>query len=188
MAGGPTLSEADLRACLRRLGEALDRPVDLYLLAGSAMVFRDQRETTKDVDCVVMTDREYDAVRDALERLGFEPLEGWSPDPARPGAKARLVDGDGIRYDLFHTIIVDGLVLSEQMRERSDPILEVGNLSMWLVADVDNYVAKVVSSRVSDIRDINRLSRADVDLDVAKAELERQRAMRGWKLRGGREV
>lgn len=180
-----SLGRADLRDSLARLGEALDRPVDLYLFGGCAMVLRGQRDTTKDVDGVVGTDGEYDAVRDALGRLGFEPLDGVAPEPARPDARATLVDGDDRRYDLFHTSIVDGLVLSAGMRRRSDPALDAGALTVWLLADVDNYLVKAISSRASDIRDINAIARAGIDPAVARAELDRQRAMRGWKLRRG---
>jgi len=61
---------AYIEAELRRLGDTLARPARLHVIGGAAMAFRGQKASTKDIDIVVDSETESDALVNGLLGIG----------------------------------------------------------------------------------------------------------------------
>jgi hypothetical protein len=55
----------------RELDSVMKEPADIFMIGGGAMMRHGLKIRTKDIDIVVGTDEEYDAVLDAFRGLGF---------------------------------------------------------------------------------------------------------------------
>ena len=167
---------------LERIGDHLETPLTVYLVGGGSMAFRNLKETTKDIDLVV-TDG------DALQQLqvvsldcGYEVVKDPSEEYHELGAQRILENADGCRIDVFNRKVVDKLVLSEGMRERSMNHLEAGELTVALVSAEDIFLFKSVAGRTDDIDDIFTLVQTGLDFEVIEAELEQQIDLLGQEL------
>lgn len=84
---------------MKEVSETICSHVDLYLIGGGAMMYLGSKSYTKDLDVVVYSEDEYDAILSALDDLGFErdrPTEGMN----RANLSEILKRGE-YRIDLF---------------------------------------------------------------------------------------
>lgn len=58
------------------------------------------------------------------------------------------------------------------MRERSEPFLAMGPLTVRLVSNEDIFLFKLIAGRDDDIEDMNMLVQTDLDFDTVRTELE----------------
>lgn len=72
------------------------------------------------------------AVLETLDS-GYEIVEEPSEEYHELGAQ-RIFENDDCRIDVFNRLVVDELVLSEEMRERSATYLEARNLTVALLS------------------------------------------------------
>ncbi len=167
---------------LKRIGDQLETLLTVYLIGGGSIAFRDLKETTKDIDLVV-------ADGDALKRLqatlldcGYDVVNTPSEEYHELGAQRILENADGCRIDVFNGKVVDKLVLSEEMRERSVTRLEAGELTVALVSAEDIFLFKSVAGRTDDIDDMFTLVQTGLDFAVVESELEQQVDLLGQEL------
>ncbi|TWT40274.1 hypothetical protein RAS1_39820 [Phycisphaerae bacterium RAS1] len=89
-----TLSKPELISALTRLGRLAAEAgehIELLLLGGGAMVLGfSARESTRDVDAVILSPADRAAVRRMIEVVGQE--RGWPADWMNDGAKGFLID------------------------------------------------------------------------------------------------
>lgn len=163
-----------IHAELERIGDHLEVPLTVYLIGGGSMAFRDLKETTKDIDLVVTDGDALQQLQVTLLDCGYEVVKDPTEEYHELGAKRILENADGCRIDLFNRKVVDKLVLSGGMRERSVTHLEAGMLTVALVSVEDVFLFKSVAGRTDDIDDMFTLIQTDLDFDIVKSELQRQ--------------
>jgi hypothetical protein len=83
------------------------------------MTFRNLKETTKDIDLVVTDGDALRQLQAVLLETGYEVVEEPGEGYDDLGAQRILENDDGCRIDVFNQQVVDKLVLSEGMRQRS---------------------------------------------------------------------
>jgi hypothetical protein len=171
-----------IRSELERIGDQLEAPLTVYLIGGGSMAFRDLKETTKDIDLVVTDGDALQQLQVALLDCGYEVVKDPSEEYHELGAQRILENADGCRIDVFNRKVVDKLVLSEGMRERSAIHLEAGELTVALVSAEDVFLFKSVAGRTDDIDDMFTLVQTGLDFEVIEAELEQQIDLLGQEL------
>lgn len=171
-----------IRSELARIGDHLDDPVTVSLIGGGSMAFRDLKETTKDIDLVVADGEALGQFQTALRKCGYEIVEQPEEEYDELGAQRILENDDGCRIDVFNQQVVDKLVLSEGMRERSETYLEAGALTVELVSAEDIFLFKAVAGRTDDLDDMYLLVQTALDFEVVEAELESQIELLGQEL------
>jgi hypothetical protein len=167
---------------LERLGNQLEAPLTVYLIGGGSMAFRDLKETTKDIDLVVTDGDALQQVQGALLSCGYEIVRDPREEYDELGAQRILENEDGCRFDVFNRQVVDKLVLSEGMRERSEAHLTAGELTVALVSAEDIFLFKSVAGRTDDIDDMFALVQTGLNFDVIETELQRQIDILGQEL------
>ena len=171
-----------IRSELERIGNQLETPLTVYLIGGGSMAFRDLKETTKDIDLVVTHGDALRHLQTVLLKNGYEVVEEPGEEYDDLGAQRILENEDGCRIDVFNQQIVDKLVLSEGMRQRSVTHLVAGELTVALVSAEDVFLFKSVAGRTDDIDDMFALVQTALDFDIVEAELERQIDLLGQEL------
>jgi hypothetical protein len=171
-----------IRSELERIGDRLETPLTVYLIGGGSMAFRDLKESTKDIDLVVTDGDALRQLQVALLDCGYEVVKEPGEEYHELGAQRILENDDGCRIDLFNRQVVDKLVLSEGMRERSATYLEAGELTVALVSAEDVFLFKSVAGRTDDIDDMFTLVQTGLEFDVVGIELEQQIDLLGQEL------
>ena len=67
--------------------------------------------------------------------------------------------------------VVNKLMLTDGMQERSEPFLDTDRLTVRLVSNEDIFLFKAIAGRDDDIEDMNMLVQAGLDYNVLRVEV-----------------
>ena len=164
----------EMEGLMTRLSESLESPVDLYMIGGGSMMYLGRKLFTKDMDMVVTSRREYDAIFGALTRMGFRsvrPGDGYG----RMNLSSILEDDDGHRVDLCESRVCGKLRFSEAMAGRSVERFSKGGLRLCTCAPEDILIFKSITEREGDAADCESILRATrIDWDAVLREVTDQ--------------
>ena len=160
------------------IGSMLQAPMEVYLLGGGAMCFRDQKAATKDLDLVFDNKKDCILFTSALQKLGF--VKDTSPTWEYAGMMAEggiWKDEDDHMFDLFVNKVCDALFLSDAMKARAVLLGKFENLDVKMVSNEDVILFKGITERARDVDDIVlvvRLAKIDwrIILDECIAQSE----------------
>jgi hypothetical protein len=170
----PRFDRSYIRAELERIDQQLTDPLTVFLIGGGAMAFRDLKTTTNDIDLIVTSGDDLEQLQTILLELGYETVREPDEEYEALGAQRIVENDDGCRIDIFHKQVIDKLVLSEGIRQRSEQYIDPGNVVVEIVSPEDIFLFKAVAGRVDDIEDMFSLLQTDLDFDVVEAELAAQ--------------
>lgn len=167
---------------LRRIGRQFETELTVYLIGGGAMAFRGLKNATKDIDLVVSDGDDLRMLQTVLLDNGYDVVEDPGEEYDDLGAQRIMENDDGCRIDVFNQQVIDKLLLSEGMCQRSAAHLDAGGLSVALVSSEDIFLFKSVAGRTDDIEDMFALVQTELDFDVIEDELEHQIELLGQEL------
>ncbi|WP_458210979.1 DUF6036 family nucleotidyltransferase [Haladaptatus sp. NG-SE-30] len=170
----PTFGREYIENEFQEIADRLSNSLTVYLIGGGAMSLRDLKGATKDIDLVVTDGDVYGQLWAVLMDLGYSEVQSLDPDYRQLGATSCVENDDGCRLDIFNQQVANKLVLTEGMRERSEPFLSTNRLTVRLVSNEDIFLFKMIAGRDDDIEDMNMLVQAGLDYDVIRSELETQ--------------
>ncbi len=163
---------------LQELGEALDYPVDVYMLGGGNLITRGLKDTTKDIDIVLNDENDYRAVVQTLRALGWEERNEIDDVYENLDASVILERSHGPRWDIFIEIVADALHLTPAMQDRSDQEMKYGALSVHLLSPTDIFLFKAITDREGDLEDCALIARqGKVDWHQVLDEIEEQETL-----------
>ena len=168
-----------IRDEFRKLDADVGGGLALYLIGGGAMAFHDIKDATKDIDVVVLGGDDVRSLRSALESQGYRVVKAVDTEYDQLGAQLILENEDGCRFDVFYRQVVDKLVFSASMQERSRPIDGTDEPAVFVAAPEDIFLFKAVAGRTGDITDMNTLVQTGLDFDAIVDEIETQIELRG---------
>ena len=157
-----------------RIADGLSEPLVVYLIGGGAMSLRDLKGATKDIDLVVPDGDAYSQLWTVLMDLEYAEVQSLDDDYQALGATSCVENNDGCRLDIFNQQVANKLVLTNGMRDRSEPILDTDRLTVRSVSNEDIFLFKLIAGRDDDIDDMNVLVQTGLDYDVVEEELEAQ--------------
>ena len=170
-----------IEAELRRIADQLQTEVEAYLIGGGAMALHQPslKDTTKDIDLVVVDETALSRLMGVLDELGYEEVTDPGDEYDRLGARHCVRNDAGCQFDVFYRQIADKLFFSDGMQARSQQFLSSEYFSVGLVSFEDIFLFKAVAERPDDIGDMATLVQTDLDFDVIEDELERQAELLG---------
>jgi predicted ArsR family transcriptional regulator len=165
-----------IEAELRKIAEQLQTDVAAYLIGGGAMSLHEPslKDTTKDIDLVVVDEEALTRLLGVLDALGYEEVTDLGDEYDRLGARHCVRNDAGCQFDVFYRQVADKLFFSDGMQARSDPFLATENFTVSLVSFEDIFLFKAVAERPDDIGDMATLVQTNLDFEVIEEELERQ--------------
>ena len=161
---------------LRKLFEEIDGAIsktNFYVIGGAVLLRRGLKEVTKDIDVIVDSREEFLLTQKGLRKLGFTTK---IPTRAYQHVELSQIFVRGVaRIDLFDKVVCEGFSLSEAMKMRSERILELKHLSVYLCSDEDVFLFKTFTEREGDITDCLALaSRRPLDWKAIPREPQSQ--------------
>ncbi|MFC5136246.1 MULTISPECIES: DUF6036 family nucleotidyltransferase [Haloferacaceae] len=165
-----------IEAELRKIADHLQTEVEAYLIGGGAMALHQPslKDTTKDIDLVVVDETALSRLMGVLDELGYEEVTDLDDEYDRLGARHCVRNDAGCQFDVFYRQIADKLFFSDGMQARSQQFLSSEYFSVGLVSFEDIFLFKSVAERPDDIGDMATLVQTELDFDVISDELERQ--------------
>ncbi|WP_158294461.1 DUF6036 family nucleotidyltransferase [Halorubrum sp. GN11GM_10-3_MGM] len=165
-----------IEAELRKIADQLQTEVEAYLIGGGAMALHQPslKDTTKDIDLVVVDETALSRLMGVLDELGYEEVTDLGDEYDQLGARHCVRNDAGCQFDVFYRQIANKLFFSDGMQVRSQRFLSSEYFSIGLVSFEDIFLFKAVAERPDDIGDMATLVQTGLDFDVIENELERQ--------------
>ena len=165
-----------IQAELRKIADHLQTEVEAYLVGGGAMALHQPslKDTTKDIDLVVVDETALSRLMGVLDELGYEEVTDLGDEYDRLGARHCVRNDAGCQFDIFYRQIADKLFFSDGMQARSQQFLSSEYFSVGLVSFEDIFLFKAVAERPDDIGDMATLVQTGLDFDIIANELKRQ--------------
>jgi hypothetical protein len=172
---------------LNEIGKRIKKQINIYLIGGASMSFRNLKESTKDIDIVFANKEDCDIFRDALFGAQYyEPITIKSEYKELEAIKI-YENKDGFTLDLFIKHVLRKLEITNSMIKRSELHKIYGNLSVYLLSKEDIFLFKGLASenRHRDLDDM-RVLYPNLKWDAIVQELESQKRsefLREWFVR-----
>lgn len=150
------------------IGRELDQKVECLAIGGSAMMFYGAKETTKDVDLVFISKKNFDLVKEALNKIGFDEKKDIQIFKHHyiPKNKPVMMEGRDTRFDLFLKEVIS-FQISENILERVKESHEFENLIVKLISPEDIILLKCATEREKDREDaIQLIKKFKINWDV----------------------
>lgn len=164
----------DINGIFTKAGEKLPEKTKVFLIGGNALIEHKAKNSTKDIDIVLLSNKEAIFFVRALKEQGYSEIKGKELQYGQLEASAMLEKNGFPRIDLFVKKICNALEFSKGMQERSKKTKE-GRLELYLASLEDIFLLKSISSRDSDLVDCETiLSRKALDWKTIYREITAQ--------------
>ena len=158
-------SKTDIETVIEEACAKVEKPLELYLIGGCAMTFRDIKPATKDADALFEDALGRHHFFEALKEIGFTELfPGLNYSETK---KMDVLERNGLGFDLFAFQVFDGLRLTPSMKKRAERFSDYGKVSVFLASLEDIYLFKAITDREypRDYVDLVPLAQAGLDWD-----------------------
>jgi len=157
----------------KELNNNLKNKIEIYVIGGATLLYRGMKTATKDIDVIVYTKKEFLEFENTLKSISFKDKI--------PGKEythmnlSQIFQRDDFRIDLFEKEVCGKFALTKEMKERSEKILDLDNLKVFLCSNEDIFLFKSMTEREGDIVDcINIATMQNINWKVILEELQNQ--------------
>ena len=164
----------ELLSVLQSISKEIGENINGYLIGGLAMIFHGTKISTKDVDIVFTTEKEAGIFENAAVKSNFYKDNILTDENNKLGARTVLRSPEGYSFDIFVDIICRGLILSDNMRERSKQILSMEKMTLFAVSLEDIFLFKSITDRPDDLADMAMIAGAGIDWKYIEDEIRSQ--------------
>jgi len=148
----------DLETFLQLIAD-LGKAIEFFALGGTAMVLKNIKESTKDID--FMTTLRYEELKGMFELAGL-----------REESSSRACNIwylNDIRIDIFYGAFIMGVDLPNDWKALSEHVRDIGKLKLYILDWYDIIITKIARSEQRDIEDIIAIIRTQkVDFSKLK--------------------
>src|SRR3989344_2446185 len=123
---------------------ALNESLELFAIGGTAMVLKNIKESTKDID--FLTTEKYEKINRMFKLAG---LKEESSDIV-----CNIWRLDSLRIDIFYDGFIMGIPFPEDWKKLSEKIKEIGKIRLYILNWYDLIITKISRSEKRDIEDI----------------------------------
>ena len=111
---------------LQRIADKLETEVEAYLVGGGAISLHGSlKDTTKDIDLVVVNEEDLERLMGVLDAMGYEEVTNLGDEYDRLGARHCVRNEDGCQFDVFYQQIADKLFLLKGCRHEANRSLQM---------------------------------------------------------------
>ena len=129
----------------------LDEELELYAIGGTAMILKNIKETTKDID--FLTTENQEKIRKLFNLAGLKEKDA--------SKLCNIWHLEDIRIDLFYDEFIFGFSLPDDWKDKSEHIKDIGKVKLYILNWQDIIITKIARNERRDIDDI---------IDIIKAE------------------
>ena len=180
MIGRKKHNKSELIPVLEDISKYLEAKTTAYLIGGLAMVLHGYKAITFDVDMVFDSDEDLKRLMAASEKAGMKTISDKSAEYIQLGPRHILENQDGIRLDIFYKQVCNGLILSEDMKQRAQTKLELNNLTVHAMSGEDIFLFKSITMRDNDLEDMFSIAQTELDWNTIEFEIRKQPNSEKW--------
>ncbi len=129
----------------------LDKELEFYAISGTAMILKNIKETTKDID--FLTTENQEKIREHFNLAGLKEKD--------TSKLCNIWYLGGIRIDLFYDEFIFGINLPDDWKDKSEHIKDIGKVKLYILNWQDIIITKIARNEQRDIDDA---------IDIIKAE------------------
>ena len=150
------ISIAAQQSLLLAIAQKLTKPITVYAIGGTAMMFHGLKDTTLDVDLVFENTESRDVFKTALLALGYKKMDSVLVYGKKKNHPEMFTLGKE-RFDLFVGDVID-FVFSKQMQERAAAIHQFEKtVILKIAAPHDIILMKCATDRLKDKDDARKI-------------------------------
>ena len=159
---------------LLNVSRRLKKPVTMYAIGGTAMMFLGFKEATLDIDLVFEKEEDRTVFKEAVKDIGYHELDSIEIYGAKRN-QPLMLRLDDERFDLFLVNVID-FIFSKQMMKRAEKTHQFNNNLILKVANPhDIILMKCATDRMKDIDDArNIIKEITIDFKVIIEEARNQ--------------
>ena len=130
------------------IGEKLKKPMECFVVGGSAMLYYGAKNLTKDIDIVFNYKEDREKFIKILEDLGFKERQAKFLYFEKKNVPI-LMERKNDRLDLFYDKIID-MKFTKSIKERATKVYEYNNLIVKVIVPEDIILLKCATERAGD--------------------------------------
>jgi len=154
---------------LNLIGSSLKRKIKCFVIGGSAMLYYKLKDITKDIDIVLLSDKDREYILKTMKNLGYAERNSKILYVNKKNVPILLQRGQN-RFDLFNRKIIN-LKFSDNMADRANLVYEYSNLIANVVSPEDIIILKCATDRAGDRLDASNIIKStNVNFDVLLEE------------------
>jgi len=150
----------------------LSTKVSVFVIGGGALMFHKLKSTTKDIDLIVRTKKEYEELYSTLKKIGFK--ESALTEGGQRLSVSSVLERRDFRIDLFLEKVVGKMNYSDKMVQRSESVFEGKKLKMFSASIEDIFVFKSITDRVGDKTDSEEIIKQKPNWKIILEEIKSQ--------------
>ena len=172
----------ELRNELSLIDRLLESPAKVFLIGGCAMAFMGAKIATKDIDIILLSRKDVDLIRGALEAGGFKFIQFMEQDSDDLSGPMVFRNAKEMQFDIFLRTVCRKVEISDRMIGRSKRLEIFDRLEVRLISPEDIFLFKGITERESDLDDMAVLAERGLDWRVIEEECSLQRKRQIWEL------
>jgi hypothetical protein len=162
----------DYREVFAEIDESAKIDLDIYVIGGAVMLYRDLKPATKDIDIVLTSKKEYDELVGLLKDIGFKSvMKGKGYENLNLG---NILKRGDMHIDLFFNEVCSKFAFSKNMTGRAEKIISLNSVNIYLSSNEDIFAFKTMTDREGDLDDCIALARASLNWDIILDEIKSQ--------------
>ena len=147
----PIATNLDNLNTLLQLLADLNEELELYAIGGTAMILKNIKETTKDIDFLTAENQEN--IRKLFNLAGLKEKD--------PSKLCNIWYLENIRIDSFYDEFIFGITLPNDWKDKYEHLKDIGKVKLYILNWQDIIITKIARNEQRDIEDT---------IDIIKAE------------------
>jgi RNA recognition motif-containing protein len=135
----------------------LNIEIELFAMGGTAMVLKNIKESTKDIDFLTTSD--YKKIKKLFDLAGLTEESD--------SKLCNIWHLNNTRIDIFYNEFILGIPLPDDWKEISEHIKDIGKIRLYILNWYDLIITKIARSELRDIEDILSIIKTQ-KIDFAK--------------------
>ncbi len=177
----PSYGKEKLLKVFEEIGSHLAKPLTVFMFGGGAMVFRDQKQGTKDLDVAFLNSVEFKEFASAVEESGFHKVKFLEKPYQEMAASSIWEKEDNFRIDVFVKVVCNALEVKQTVVNRSELLKKFGNLTVRMFSNEDLVLFKGITERQADVDDVATIAKTvKIDWNIILQECILQSEKRPW--------
>ena len=151
------------------IGASLKKKTECFVIGGSAMMYYKIKNITKDIDIVLLNEKDRQYVLETMKNLGYAERNSGMLYVNKKNVPILLQRGQD-RFDLFSRKIIN-LKFTDEMAGRANLAYDYSNLTTKIVSPEDIIILKCATDRAGDRLDAaNIIKSANINWNVLLEE------------------
>ena len=168
---GKNFSPAYVENELRKLNQALNEKLRIYVFGGAVMAMNGFKDGTKDLDILTEDDRSQEILIRSLIKCNYHLLQIQDlTKPYQELSATTRENIDSFRWEIFVKYVAKKLALTQTMEQRAKRMYTGSLLTVLMLSKEDIFLLKGMTERDRDLEDMHILVQSGIDYNVILQE------------------